>query len=104
MEESFIRPTVGRIVHYYSTSTDEWINRIGSEPLAAIITAVHSDTCVNLTVFASYGDPASRRDVLLVQPCTEIPESGSYCTWMPYQVRKSFGSESGEKAAGTESV
>ena len=45
-------PTVGRIVHYY----DPGLNGLGSNdegPYAAIITHVHDDSCVDLTVFPS---------------------------------------------------
>jgi hypothetical protein len=36
-----MKPTVGRIVHFMD----------GGQPLPAIITKVHNDTCVNLRVF-----------------------------------------------------
>lgn len=38
-----MKPTLGRIVHYHE----------GPELLAAIITKVHSNDCVNLYVFAN---------------------------------------------------
>ena len=82
-----IKPTVGRIVHYYPSKTDDAIFpcRPG-EPLAAIISYVRSDTCVNLCVIDANGNHRSKREVLLVQPDSENPGSGGYCTWMPYQV------------------
>lgn len=41
-----MKPTIGRIVHYVEGS---------GAHRAALITAVHSDKCVNLTVFYSDG-------------------------------------------------
>jgi hypothetical protein len=43
------KPSLGRIVHFFPTT--------GSEPLAAVITRVWSDTCVNLEVFGSAAGP-----------------------------------------------
>lgn len=37
-----MKPTVGRIVHFYEQ---------GQGPFAAIITVVHSETCCTLSVF-----------------------------------------------------
>jgi hypothetical protein len=48
-----VKPSVGRIVHYVSYS---------GEPLAAIITKVHSLECVNLVVFTD-GSPYSPDEV-----------------------------------------
>lgn len=43
-------PTVGRVVHYFEHDT--------APPLAAMIVAVHDDTCVNLCVFRASGRPS----------------------------------------------
>lgn len=45
------KPSVGRIVHYHREKTDS-VDHPLEEPVAAIITRVWSDTCVNLTLFA----------------------------------------------------
>ena len=79
-----IKPTVGRVLWYYPGSTDA-IAQIKPEPLAAIVAAVWSDTCVNLTVFDANGLTHNRTSVLLAQPETEKP-AANYCTWMPFQV------------------
>lgn len=42
------KPSVGRIVHYFGCK--------GDPPLPGIITAVHSDECVNLKVFDDGGN------------------------------------------------
>ncbi len=94
-----ITPTVGRIVHFTPAP-----GTVGDQPLAAIVTYVHSDRCVNLTVFDPYGVPKGCTSVPLVQPGDAKPEGSFYCEWMPYQVKKDTGSESGERAAGTEGI
>jgi hypothetical protein len=73
-----IKPTIGRIVWFHPTSRPE-------QPLAAIIVYVNSDISVNLTAFGSDGIPAPVRGVLLVQQDEDVPTTGSYCEWMPYQ-------------------
>ena len=91
-----IQPTVGRIVWYYPACD--------TTPRAAIIAYVHDDHMVNLAVFDTNGTPYSRISVTLVQPEDPARPDQSYCRWMPYQVKKDHGSESGEKAAGTQEV
>lgn len=93
-----IKPTVGRIVHFF--------REYGVEPMAAIIANVWSDTCVNLAVFDHFGRPWMEppTSVLLVQPEAKPPADGAFCQWMPYQVKKTTGSESGEKEAGSETI
>ena len=90
-----ITPTVGRIVWFYT--------RNSQEEHAAIVVKVWSDTMVNLCVFGKNGNTRSETSVQLVQPGNEIPD-GMYCTWMPYQIKKDTGSESGEKAAGQQTI
>lgn len=94
-----ITPTVGRIVWFFYSS-------LPNTELAAIITKVNSPTSVNLCVFAQHGAQDSYVDVELVQPGQSRPSGHDrvFCEWMPYQVKKTTGSESGEPAAGTESI
>lgn len=93
-----IKPTVGRIVHYYpSTNEVREINAKGlmayaGQPLAAIIACVHSDRMVNLAIFDQGGTNFERRSVTLVQDGDDIPV-GSYCAWMPYQVGQAVKTE-----------
>ena len=96
-----IQPTVGRIV-WYRANGDMPIG-VGPEPRAAMVTCVHSDRRVNLAIFGVNGEYYSRTGITLVQPEDECPE-GPWCQWMPYQVKKDHGSESGEKAAGVQEV
>lgn len=85
--EIMIKPTVGRIVWFYSYQIDDHRG-----PFAAIIARVHSDTKVNLAVFTDRGWGAGHQNVPLVQPGSESPKS-NYCTWVPYQVKKETGVE-----------
>ena len=94
--QASITPTVGRVVHYFDGPT--------AKERAAIICCVHNDTCVNLTVFDHNGTTFAEVDAYLVQPHDERPSSGCFCEWMAYQVKKQAGSESGERAAGTEAI
>ena len=53
-----MKPTVGRIVHYYPDATSITLDRWGEGPYAAVVTAVHQDDSmvVSLAVFARPGD------------------------------------------------
>jgi len=96
-----IVPTVGRIVYFY-----EFPNGV-SDPEAAIVTSVtkHGDYySLGLVVFKITGRVEPKFRVCLFQPSQPDPLTGPLCRWMPYQVKKVTGSESGEKAAGTENI
>lgn len=76
-----IKPTVGRVV---------WFRPYGDrepkmQPLAAIITYVHSDTEVNLAVFGVDGTNFSATIITLKQE-EDQKIVGMYCEWMPYQI------------------
>lgn len=90
-----IEPTVGRILWFFETE--------GAPQLAAIVTAVHGPTLVDVTAFPPGGEAVSLTSIPLVQPGEPLP-GGRHCTWMPYQVKKSIGGESGEPAAGEASI
>ncbi len=47
------KPSIGRIVHYQSFGTPG--GEYASQPRAAIITAVHTDECVNLCILNPTG-------------------------------------------------
>ena len=92
-----IEPTIGRVVHYYASHN--------VRPQAAIVCDVIDTRTVGLMVVGHDGSTvAMPSPVLLVQPEDDIPGDRSYCAWMPYQVKKDFGSESGERSAGTQEV
>lgn len=46
-----MRPTVGRIVHFYTTIIKKQWNGVEQGPYAAIITQVNADGSVNLDIF-----------------------------------------------------
>ncbi len=63
------KPTIGRIVHYYEgdyeapdgfTAKEHWPGTNGHRDHPAIVTAVWSDTCVNLMVFFDAKGPEVR--------------------------------------------
>lgn len=101
-----IQPTVGRIVHYYSFKVDGSIEMAqNGMPLAAIITRVwEPGKRVNLTVFDAKGDSYGRTGIPLIQPGSERPVGEKFCEWMPYQVKKETGSESGGLVAGAQMI
>lgn len=78
-----IKPTVGRIVWYHPGAEDPGPYPDG-QPLAAIVTHVWTETCINLAIFDANGNPYSRTSVLLVQDGYPVP-SACYAEWMPYQ-------------------
>lgn len=78
-----IRPTVGRVVLFSPSPTDN-LFRYDKQLCTALITYVHSDTRVNLVVFDHYGVPCPRTGVHLIQDGDPVPEHG-HCEWMPFQ-------------------
>lgn len=91
-----ITPTVGRVVWFYPHGSD-----LKAPPLAAIITAVWTDTRVNLCVLSPEGVPwpSPPTSVLLVHEENQRPESGRcFCTWMPYQLGQAAKVESLQSA------
>ncbi len=94
-----IKPTVGRVVHYRTGNADidGAMVRNGDQPLAAIITCVWSDSCVNLVVFDANGRRHERTSVLLLQEGNPQPGGGHYCEWMPYQKGQAAKTEELEK-------
>jgi hypothetical protein len=84
-DATVIKPTVGRVVHYYPHGKHP---ANGDQPMAAIVACVWSDTCVNLAIFDRNGCPIQQppTSVLLVQDGNPMPGGGHFCCWMPYQV------------------
>lgn len=77
-----IKPTIGRVVWYYPGGKTQ----LQSQPLAALIAYVHSDTCINIGYFDRNGVSWSQTSVALEQEPGDADWSYSFCTWMPYQV------------------
>jgi hypothetical protein len=98
-----IIPTLGRVALFHPNVADTIPSQDGA--CAAIIVYVHGDRMVNLIVFDANGQPVGRSSVPLVQPeDPPVADGSSYCNWLPYQVKKATGSESGEPAAGTQTI
>jgi hypothetical protein len=80
-----IKPTVGRVVWYWPSSTaDRELCSGGDQPLAALVTHVWSDSCINIAGFDANGVSFNRTSVLLVQDGNPKPDA-QYAEWMPYQ-------------------
>lgn len=87
-----IKPTVGRVVWYRQDDRPE------TEPLAAIIAKVWSDTCVNLAVFDANGMTFCKTSVKLVHDENDEKPSYGYAEWMPFQKGQAAKTEELEKA------
>lgn len=93
-----ITPTVGRVVWFHPYKGDKI--DFSTQPLAALVTYVHSDTMVNLVVFDSNGNSHSRTSVYLMQSNGLAPcEGDMYCEWMPYQKGQAAKTEALEAKA-----
>lgn len=80
-----IKPTVGRVV-WYKPYPQEGIMASKSGNCAAIIAEVHSDHCVNLTIFDANGQSHGRTSVPLMQEGSVWPAPAvGIAQWMPYQ-------------------
>lgn len=84
-----IAPTVGRVVWYRPVDGDGLVH-YHDQPVLAWITAVHSDTCVNVVGFDANGTQYNRTSAWLAQSQEEVDhfkgQGLPYCEWMPYQI------------------
>lgn len=78
-----IEPTVGRIVLFHPHVNDG--GDPNGQPHAAIVTHVHHDRLINLTVFNENGSIYAKQNVQLVQDEDPFPTDGSYAEWMAFQ-------------------
>lgn len=77
-----IKPTIGRVVLFYPRDITAT-----SQPFSAHVAFVHSDRMINIGFIDSNGVAGNKTSVALVQPEDPIvPDSGPYCTWMPFQI------------------
>lgn len=94
-----IKPTVGRIVWFWKAESDgATVQR--EQPLAAIITYVWSDRCVNLAFWDADGRFQSITSVQLIQEGDERDPRICQCEWMPYQKGQAAKAEALEKEMG----
>lgn len=91
-----IKPTVGRVVWYYPSGASR-----ESQPYAAFIAYVHSDTMINVGGFNSQGTSFGDTSVLLLQDPDSYgnPGGGAWAKWMPYQHGQAAKTEALEAAA-----
>lgn len=95
-----IVPTVGRVVLFVpkESSYGFGYNLYAGKPHAATVCAVHSNTCVNLSIFDANGKQFSRTSVTLRQPGEPEP-GGDYCEWMDYQIKTAMKEQAASDAA-----
>ena len=87
-----IKPTVGRVVWFYSSKAPE-------EALAAIVAYVHSDRMVNLMVIEPTGNPRGQTSVQLLQDDDKPHGAAFWCAWMPYQLGQAAKTEAALRGA-----
>jgi len=99
-----ITPTVGRVLHFIPTADYMAGRKLAfgnpTQPLAAVIAYVHSDTMVNLTVWDQNGEQFSVCSVPLVQEGCDMIVGSFYAQWMPYQKGQAAKTELAESALG----
>lgn len=78
-----IKPTIGRMVHFYHCKRYPHVTAHGPV-FAAIITHVWSDNCINIAAFDSNGVVFGETSVELLQDDSPKPLH-QHCCWMPYQ-------------------
>lgn len=91
-----IKPTTGRVVHYYVSSIEA---ANGMEvydikvPLTALIAYVWSDTCVNLEVLDHAGKAWQRTSVPIN---ISVAGATAWAEWMPFQMGQAAKTEAAE--------
>ena len=101
-----IQPTIGRIVWAFKDAApgDPHTMRFDG-PYAAIIAGVHDERTVDVWIFEPNHLSHCQTSIPLIQPGDEgVPDAPWHCEWMPYQVKKTTGSESGEVEVGSERI
>lgn len=91
-----IVPTVGRVVHFHPHPAESFA--FSDQPLAALVTYVHSNTMVNVVVFDSNGHAHAKTSIRLQQDEPLFVEAGNFVAWMPYQVGQAAKTEKAEAA------
>lgn len=79
-----IKPTIGRVVWFWPLG-DQTTEDPNAQPLAALVTYVWKDNCVNLMVANRDGMPMSCTSVFLWQGEGSRPVI-PFAEWMPYQI------------------
>jgi len=76
-----MKPTIGRIVHFFDAALRaDANNHVGPGPYAAVVTQVFDGACVNLKVIVPFGDDRHEGSV----PEKKAGDySARYWTWPP---------------------
>ena len=76
-----MKPTIGRIVHYYPTASDhpqDFLNQKLGEPIAAVIVKVWTEECVNLRLISDSDSTA-----WITSICYDEAHSEMSWSWPP---------------------
>lgn len=76
------KPTVGRVVHFYTTDTSKHFNGQGEGPYPALITQVWSGSMANLKVF-HYGGEYDEGSVSERADAAAVGDTGRFWIWPP---------------------
>lgn len=69
------KPTVGRIVHFFTKNTAHHYNGMGEGPYAAMIVQPHGDRCASLQVFPPFAHDYQVGSV----PLDDSPDASGDC-------------------------
>ena len=94
-----IKPTVGRMLHYYPAVDDNGVILSCERPLAATIAHVWNDRCINIAYLDVNGVSWGKLSVPLVQEGDEARPGSGYCAWMPYQKGQAAKTEAVQREA-----
>lgn len=94
-----ISPTVGRLVLLFvqEDKYDFGFCFLKEKPHVALITAVHSDTCVNVIAFDLNGKSHPFTSIQLKQDSEEKVYGMQHVEWMPYQKGQAAKTEALER-------
>lgn len=104
-----ISPSVGRVVWFwmmkeqrdYFAGICHPLGKIAAgddQPMAALVTYVHGDRCVNLAVFDHNGAQFAITSVILLQDDDAADDWAYWAEWMPFQKGQASKAEALEKA------
>jgi hypothetical protein len=94
-----ISPTVGRVVLLFTKEPkcDFGYSFTPGKPHTALITAVHSDTLINVVAFDANGKSHPFTSIELKQDDDQTVYGTFHCEWMPYQKGQAAKTESLER-------
>ena len=81
-----IKPTVGRVVWFWSNGYKGVYSDDDTQPMAATIAYVHNDHCVNLSIVDHIGKQISLSNITLLQGDEGYKPFAPYAEWTPYQL------------------